>query len=280
MNSIGILYIVATPIGNLHDISLRVKTTLSKVNLIAAEDTRVTQKLLNHLGIKKKSVSYHQHNEEQKSKYFLTQLLDGQDIALVSDAGTPAISDPGYEIIRLAHENNIKVIGIPGPSAITLALSMSGLAVNSFIFDSFFPRTAKGREEKIQELISTDKTYIFFESVHRILSTLNFLYDQLDKERDFFIGRELTKKFEQYYKGDIGGIKKFLSLSTFVEKGEFVLIIDKPSHRTLQLGSTERLFDYIDLKKINKNSIKELSSILSVPKNEIYRVYLKKAGKV
>jgi 16S rRNA (cytidine1402-2'-O)-methyltransferase len=280
MNSIGILYIVATPIGNLDDISLRVKTTLSKVDLIAAEDTRVTQKLLNHLGIKKKSISYHQYNEEQKSKYFLTQLLAGQDIALVSDAGTPAISDPGYEVIRLAHENNIKVIGIPGPSAIILALSMSGLAVNSFIFDSFFPRTTKSREEKIQELISTDKTYVFFESVHRILSTLSFLYDHLDKNRNFFIGRELTKKFEQYYKGDIEGIKELISSPTFVEKGEFVLIIDKPIHQALQLGRTERLFDYIDLKKINKSSIKELSNILNVPKNEIYRAYLKKAGKV
>ena len=140
MKSLGILYVVATPIGNLNDISLRLKSILSKVDIIAAEDTRVTQKLLNYLGIQKKSTSYHQYNEIKKSRFLLAQLLEGLSVALVSDAGTPAISDPGYDLIRIAHEHNIKVIGIPGPSAIILGLSMSGLAINSFVFDAFFPK--------------------------------------------------------------------------------------------------------------------------------------------
>ncbi len=280
MKSLGILYVVATPIGNLNDISLRLKSTLSKVDIIAAEDTRVTQKLLNYLGIQKKSTSYHQYNEIKKSRFLLAQLLEGLSVALVSDAGTPAISDPGYDLIRIAHEHNIKVIGIPGPSAIILGLSMSGLAINSFVFDAFFPKKIKDREEKIEELKNTNKAYVFYESVHRIKSTLLFLYEKLSHDQEIFIGRELTKKFEDYYRGLIGGLEEMLTTHKMPIKGEFILVIDKPKAKYEQSSQLESLFNFIDMNKMNNRSIKALSVLLNIPKNEIYKMYLKKADKI
>jgi len=280
MKSLGILYVVATPIGNLNDISLRLKSILSKVDIIAAEDTRVTQKLLNYLGIQKKSTSYHQYNEIKKSRFLLAQLLEGLSVALVSDAGTPAISDPGYDLIRIAHEHNIKVIGIPGPSAIILGLSMSGLAINSFVFDAFFPKKIKDREEKIEELKNTNKAYVFYESVHRIKSTLLFLYEKLSHDQEIFIGRELTKKFEDYYRGLIGGLEEMLTTHKMPIKGEFILVIDKPKAKYEQSSQLESLFNFIDMNKMNNRSIKALSVLLNIPKNEIYKMYLKKADKI
>ncbi|HNS32427.1 MAG TPA: 16S rRNA (cytidine(1402)-2'-O)-methyltransferase [bacterium] len=217
------LYIVATPIGNLEDITLRAINVLRDVDLILCEDTREILKLLNHLDIKKPLLSYYKDNETRRLKKALELLLEGKDIALVSDRGTPGISDPAYLLVREAYRFNIKVVPVPGASAITVAMSACGLPSDRFSFYGFIPRKKNRKMQFLVSLIDKEETLVFFESVHRIKDTLALL-NSLLPEREMALCRELTKKFEEIKVGTVSSICEEYSKTEDV-RGEFVLII-------------------------------------------------------
>ena len=218
----GILYIVSTPIGNLEDITLRALKILKEVNLIAAEDTRRTKGLLTHYGISKSLTSYFSHNEKEKGEELLNKLKDGENIALVSDAGTPGISDPAYSLIKLALENNIEVRPIPGPAGAITALSVSGLPTDKFIFEGFLPRKPGKRLKRLESFINEDRTIIIYESPHRILATLQKIGDILGN-RPVAVGREMTKVYEEVIRGSVEEVMQKLRGRTM--KGEITLIV-------------------------------------------------------
>lgn len=220
----GKLYVLATPIGNLEDITFRAIRTLKEVDFIACEDTRHTLKLLNHYQIKKPLISYHQHSKVQKVDYLIAELGNGKSIALVTDAGTPGISDPGQVLISKAIESGITVAPIPGPSALTAALSVAGVPTDSFLFLGFLP-LKKGRKRLLESLRDEKRTIVIYESPHRILRTLEELKNSLGQERKIVIARELTKLFEEVIRGSLEEIcAKSKTLRT---QGEFVLIIGR-----------------------------------------------------
>ncbi len=212
------LYVVATPIGNLNDITPRALETFENVDLIACEDTRHTLKLLNHFEIKKPLLSYHEHSKIQKVEQIIDTIKKGKDVALVSDAGTPGINDPGQVLIKAAYEAKIKVTPVPGPSALATALSVSGFGADEFVFYGFLPHK-KGRQTKLKEILGEQKTVVIYESPYRIKKLLNELLTTAG-DREVFVARELTKKFEETYRGKISEI-----LPEIKEKGEFVLIL-------------------------------------------------------
>ena len=217
----GILYVVATPIGNLEDITLRAINVLKNVDLIAAEDTRHTLKLLNHLEISKPLISYHRHNEENRQDIIIEKLLEGQNIAIVSDAGTPGICDPGEVVIKTCIENNINVIPIPGACAMINALIVSGISTKEFNFLGFLPLNKKTRKQKLLEIEKCTKTIIIYEAPHKLKSTLQDLKDILG-ERKVVLARELTKIHEEFIREDID---KLIELAQDI-KGEIVIIIE------------------------------------------------------
>jgi len=224
------LHIVSTPIGNLHDITLRALEVLKRVDLILCEDTRMTKKLLNHYNIKTPTLSYHQHSRLKKVNYILELLKKGKNLALVSDAGTPGISDPGGKLIEKVIEllsDKVKIISIPGPSAVTVAASVSGLPINKFLFLGF-PPTKRKRKKFFREIIESKYPVIFYESPYRILRTLNELQLAIrDKrqETSIVVCRELTKKFETVYRGTIEEVIKKIEKNKV--KGEFVVVVGK-----------------------------------------------------
>lgn len=219
----GILYVVATPIGNLKDITLRALEVLREVDLVACEDTRVTKKLLDHYQIDKKLISYHQHSRVSKIDYIVNLLKEGKTVAMVSDAGTPSISDPGRKLVSEVEKvEGIKVIPIPGPSAIISALSVSGVNADKFVFLGFLP-TKKGRETIFKEIKGEEKTVVFYESVHRILKTLERLNVGA---RRVVVCRELTKIFEEIIKGTKEEVLNYFKNNKDKIKGEFVVIIE------------------------------------------------------
>lgn len=215
----GILYVVGTPIGNLGDFTDRAKKIFAEVDLIACEDTRVTIKLLNWLNIKKPLISYHQHSGQSKKEQLLEELHNGKNLALVSDAGMPGISDPGTDLINAAQEAKIKVEIVPGPTAFVAALSLSGFNTQEFLFVGFLPHK-KGRATKIKALVEEEKTVVFYESPYRVKRLLGELQSE-GGERRVFVARELTKKFEETYRGSIAEV-----LPPIKEKGEFVVILE------------------------------------------------------
>ena len=220
----GILYVVATPIGNLGDIGLRALEVLKKVDLIAAEDTRQTRKLLSRYSISRPLVSYYEHNELISSRSLLEKLKENKDIALVSNAGTPLISDPGYRMVELAIKGGIKIIPIPGPSALICALQVSGAATDSFVFEGYLPPKTKKRKDKLTKLKEEKRTVIFYETPHRLLACFKDMLNILG-DRDIIIGRELTKKFEEMRREKISqAIEHFVKNRP---RGEFVVILPK-----------------------------------------------------
>jgi 16S rRNA (cytidine1402-2'-O)-methyltransferase len=218
----GTLYLVATPIGNLGDITYRAIKVLASVDLIAAEDTRKTKILLDHYTISKPMVSYFNFNERQRTPQLIEKLLQGQSIALVSDAGTPGISDPAYHIVHSALASNIPIIPIPGPSAFISALIVSGLPTDRFVFEGFLP-VKKGRKTKLGILSTEPRTIILYESPHRILKTLGEIQSVFG-DRNVVVARELTKKFEEIVRGHISSI--LLQLSNKPTRGEYVLVVE------------------------------------------------------
>jgi 16S rRNA (cytidine1402-2'-O)-methyltransferase len=221
----GTLFVVATPIGNLDDLSPRARQVLSDADLIAAEDTRHTGRLLSHFGIKSRQIALHDHNEEALLARIIAELNDGKCVALVSDAGTPLISDPGFRLLRAAHDAGIRVAPIPGPSAVIAALSVCGLPVDEFCFAGFLPAKAAARRKRLQALADESRTMIFYESVHRVVATSNDLIEIFGGERQVFIGRELTKLHEQCIRTDLQSAALMFVDGRIPCKGEFVLVV-------------------------------------------------------
>ncbi|MEF9992124.1 MAG: 16S rRNA (cytidine(1402)-2'-O)-methyltransferase [Paraclostridium sp.] len=234
----GKLYICGTPIGNLEDITYRTLRVLNEVDLIAAEDTRHSIKLLNHFEISKPLTSYHEHNKDNKGGYLISKLLGGEDIALISDAGMPGISDPGEEVIKQAIENDIEVVVLPGATASITALIGSGLETGKFVFEGFLDRDKKRRREQLEEIKHERRTIIFYESPHRLKDTLKDMLKVLGN-RSIAVNRELTKKYQEVIRNDIQGC-----INIFNErevKGEFVLIVEGFK------GEIEKTFEYDSL---------------------------------
>ncbi|KFA58859.1 16S rRNA (cytidine(1402)-2'-O)-methyltransferase [Gilliamella sp. Choc4-2] len=220
------LYIVATPIGNLDDISLRAIEILKNVDLIAAEDTRHSGLLLQHLGIKAKLFALHDHNEQEKSKILIEKLQSGLSIALISDAGTPLINDPGYHLVKTCRENNINVVPIPGACAAIAALSVAGLPSDKFIYEGFLPAKSKARQDSLAKLINEPRTMIFYESTHRLLDTLNDMLSIFGENKQIVLAKELTKTWETIVSYPINELINWLNEDAARQKGEFVLIVE------------------------------------------------------
>ena len=273
----GNLYLVATPIGNLDDITLRALKVLKDVDIIAAEDTRHTLKLLNHFEISKPLISYHRHNEEDKSDVLIKKLLDGENIALVSDAGTPGISDPGEEIVKRAIENNINIIPIPGACAMINALICSGISTKEFTFIGFLPLNKKLRQEQLNKIKNAEDTIIIYEAPHKLSKTLSDLKEILG-DRQVVLARELTKIHEEYIRGTIQNvIEKSENL-----KGEIVIVIEKSKHKEdiideiAGLDIEEQYEYYKNLGFNKKDIIKKIAKLRNVDKNEIYMKFIQK----
>lgn len=266
----GILYIIATPIGNLEDITLRAIRILKEVDFIAAEDTRHTLKLLNHLEISKPLVSYHRHNEEIRTEELIKELKIGKNIGLVSDAGTPGICDPGEEIIKKCIEESIKVVPIPGACAMINALITSGISTKEFIFLGFLPLNKKSRKEKLEEIKNSNKTIILYEAPHKLKSTLNDLSDIL-QSREVVLARELTKIHEEYIRGTV---RELMEKADNL-KGEIVLIIEKSNqtdeNKLNELTLEEHYTFYEKQGLTKKEIIKKIAKDRKVNKNEIYQ---------
>ena len=270
----SILYIVATPIGNLNDISLRTLDILKKVDFIACEDTRHTKLLLSHYGITTPLFSYHEHNEQKSTDKIIKLLTANKSIALVSDAGTPLISDPGYFLVRRAHELNIKVSPIPGPCAAISALSASGLPSDKFIFEGFLPTKTTARQNRLSELKLESRTLIFYEAPHRIQEMIEDLALIFGETREAIICRELTKTFETLHKASLKKLLEWLSLSDDNKKGEFVVIVsgisetEKENSNQIQAKLlVEKLILDLPLKK----SVQISSALFQVSKNTLYQ---------
>lgn len=225
-NLTGILYIVATPIGNLQDITQRALDTLAKVDLIAAEDTRHSGLLLNHYGIKKPFFALHDHNEQQKAELLVGKLQQGQHIALISDAGTPLISDPGFHLVRQCRQAGIRVVPIPGACAAITALCASGIASDRFCFEGFLPAKSKARCDKLQTLSQEPRSLIFYESTHRILDTLTDMARVFGGERYVVLAREITKTWETIAGDKLAPLIEWLQQDSNRTKGEMVLIVE------------------------------------------------------
>lgn len=269
----GTLYIVATPIGNLEDITLRAINVLKNVDLIAAEDTRHTLKLLNHLEISKPLISYHRHNEDVKTDILIKELKQGKQIALVSDAGTPGICDPGEEVIKKCIEEEIKIVPIPGACAMINALICSGLDTKEFLFMGFLPLNKKNRKEKLKEIKNETKTIILYEAPHKLEATLKDLKEILEN-RKIVLARELTKIHEEYIRENLDVlIEKAKDI-----KGEMVLIIEgakKKEDNHLMDLSLEEHYAYYEKQGLSKKDIiKQIAKDRNVNKNEIYQKFI------
>jgi len=222
----GILYIVATPIGNLQDITQRALDTFAQVDLIAAEDTRHSGLLLSHYGIKKPFFALHDHNEQEKAHILVEKLKQGSNIALISDAGTPLISDPGFHLVRQCREAGIRVVPLPGACAAITALCASGIASDRFCFEGFLPAKSKARKDKLENIAEEDRTLIFYESTHRILDTLEDMQSVLGEERYIVLAREITKTWETITGNTIKNLREWLLEDANRTKGEMVLIVE------------------------------------------------------
>ena len=275
MGKTGNLYLVATPIGNMEDITLRAINILKNVDIIAAEDTRHTLKLLNHLEISKPLISYYRHNEDIKSDVLIQKLKEGNNIALVSDAGTPGISDPGEEIVEKCIDEGINIIPIPGACAMVTGLIASGLDTRQFTFYGFLPMNKKLRKIKLEEISKNKGTILIYEAPHKLISTLNDLKEYLGN-RKITIARELTKIHEEFVRGTLEDIESKISNI----KGEFVLVIegnkDEDSEQNeLNSMTLEEHYRYYEKKGLNKKEIiKVIAKDRNVNKNEIYKYFL------
>jgi len=276
----GKLYIVSTPIGNLEDITLRAIRILKEVDLIACEDTRITKKLLSHYQIQKPLTSYHEHNEKEKAEELLLLLESGKNIALVSDAGTPGLSDPGFRLVRLASEKRIEVIPIPGPSAAIAALSVSGLPTSSFVFFGFLPKSDKKRREFLEEIRKYPQTLILYESPKRVIETLKSILEVLG-DRQVSVSRELTKMFEETFRESVSKVIEILGERREL-KGEFTIVVEgnggKMEETPFKVMETQlriRREKGLSL----KDSVKEVSQKYRISKSKVYREALRIWGK-
>ncbi|CCC57965.1 16S rRNA (cytidine(1402)-2'-O)-methyltransferase [Caloramator australicus] len=273
----GEIYLVATPIGNLGDITLRALEVLKEVDFIAAEDTRQTLKLLNHFGIKKPLISYHEHNKYESGEKIIKRVLEGENMALVTDAGTPGVSDPGEALVKMAIEKDIKVSLIPGPTAFVYGLVVSGLNTSRFVFEGFLPVDKKGRKERLNALLNEERTIIFYEAPHKLIRTLEDLYKTFG-DRRIAICRELTKKYEEIIRCTLSE-----AIEIFKEKkplGEFVLVLEGLSKEEAKKRQEESLKEisieeqvklYMEDGLPKMDAIKKVAKEMGLSKSEVYR---------
>ena len=270
----GSLYIVATPIGNLEDITQRALRVLGEVDFVACEDTRHTRKLLNHYGINTKTISYHEHNERERAAELLSRLQDGANVAIVSDAGTPAVSDPGFRLVRLAAENGVRVVPIPGPTALISALVASGLPTDEFLFAGFLPARTSARRARLAELRTVNATLIFYEAPHRIAATLRDARAILG-EREAVVARELTKLHEEIARGRLSELAERYSSSERA-RGEIVLILDRTviaDEETKPVSSIASLVADFEREGLDQRSaLKKAARELGLSRAEAYRL--------
>ena len=273
----GMLYLVPTPIGNLGDISQRCRETLEQADFIAAEDTRVSLKLLNHMGIKKSLVSYYEHNKAFKGEKIVERILAGETCALVSDAGSPAISDPGEDLVKLCHEAGIVVCAIPGPCAAITALSISGQATGRFCFEGFLSTSKKSRKEHLESLVKEQRTMIFYEAPHKLLTTLEDMAAVFGADRPISLCRELTKLHEEVVRTTLGqAVEKYTENAP---KGEFVLIVAGAAPEEKEVASADdaaaRVAQLMEEGLSRKDAVKQTAKELNLPKNVVYDAALK-----
>lgn len=270
----GNLFVVATPIGNLADISERAITILTQVKLILAEDTRHARKLLSHFGISTKTQSFHQHNERTQTPKIIRLLQAGEDIALISDAGTPLISDPGFCLIRAARTNAITVSPIPGASALIAALCVCGQATNRFCFEGFLPAKPQQRLQRLQTLCNESRTLVFYESSHRIIASLQALAQCFGPDRQATIAREISKKFETFYCGSVKNLIAQIEQNTDHQKGEFVIVVAAGEHSDSDWDGANRLLKSLIAEMPVKTACKIASDTFNVNKNKLYNIAL------
>lgn len=268
------LYLVPTPIGNLGDISPRALDCLEEADFIAVEDTRVTIKLLNHFEIKKQMIAYHRHNMEESGRKIVERMINGEVCALVSDAGTPAISDPGEDLVRLCVENQIPVVGIPGASAVTTALSVCGLDTTRFTFEGFLPMNKKNRKQHLEEIRYETRTMVFYEAPHKLQQTLGDFSNILGEDRPLVICRELTKKHEEILRLTL---KEAVShFETVAPRGEFVLVLSGGEKKEVETPTLEdgleEVLSYVEEGISLRDACKQVAEKWDLSKNQLYKL--------
>lgn len=268
----GILYLVPTPIGNLGDISQRIADTLEAVDFIAAEDTRVSLKLLNHLGLKKPMISYYRHNTEAGGQAVLSRLLAGESCALVTDAGTPAVSDPGEDLVRLCAQSGVEVVAIPGPCALITALSVSGLPTGRFTFEGFLAMNKKNRRAHLEELRQEQRTMIFYEAPHKLTATLADLAEVFGPDRRISLCRELTKLHEEVRRTILGEAVTWYEANP--PRGEFVLVVEGAAENAKEAPTLEQGLERVAQLRAEglslKDAARQAAKETGLPKNELY----------
>ncbi len=276
----GTLYLCATPIGNLEDVTYRVVKTLGEVDLIAAEDTRHSRKLLNHYGIKTPVTSYHEHNKHRKAEFLVSQLLDGKNIALITDAGTPAISDPGEELVRQAYKAGITITSLPGPCALVTALTLSGLSTQRFAFEAFLPSEKKERDRILEDLVCETRTIILYEAPHRLKKTLAELLEALG-DRPVAIVRELTKIHETVLRTSLEEAVKIYENTE--PRGEYVLVIEGKTQNEIdrqkqsrweETGIKEHMNIYLNRGMDKKDAMKAVAKDRGITKRQVYEALI------
>ncbi len=265
----GTLYVVATPIGNLEDITYRAIRVLGEVDLVAAEDTRHSRKLFARFGIQKPLLSYHDHNERQRQEVLLARLQGGEDIALISDAGTPCIADPGYRLIAACRNAGIAVIPVPGPSALITALSAAGVSTERFTFEGYLPQRAKAREDLLRQLVGEQRTLVFYESPHRLAATLADMASIMGGDRELVVARELTKLHEEFFCGTVlDAVSRFQREPV---RGELVLVLP-PAKQGPQMNvrdALRKLLSDSDLSR--RDAVKMIAREYGLPSSDVYR---------
>ncbi|QSP96158.1 16S rRNA (cytidine(1402)-2'-O)-methyltransferase [Marinobacter salinisoli] len=271
----GTLYIVATPIGNLDDLSPRATRTLASVDVVAAEDTRHSGRLLQHLGIQKRMIALHDHNEKDRAEALISYLDKGHDVALISDAGTPLISDPGYVLVRIARERGFRVSPVPGPCALVAALSAAGLPTDRFLFAGFLPAKRSGRRSALDALRRETATLVFYESPHRIMDAVSDMEAVFGEARELVLGRELTKTFETFYAGSITEVRQQLEVDPHGSRGEFVVMV-RGAESAAAAGAesaldVDRLLQLLLPELPVKKVAKVVAELSGQSKNELYQ---------
>ena len=283
----GTLYLCATPIGNLEDMTFRVIRMLKEVDLIAAEDTRNSIKLLNHFEIRSPMTSYHEYNKIEKGRKLVEKLQEGKDVALITDAGTPGISDPGEELVRMCKEAGIAVTSLPGACACITALTLSGMSTRRFAFEAFLPQDKKERRRILDEVCTETRTMIFYEAPHRLVKTLRELENILGSHRRITVCRELTKKYETVYSDSLGGAVRYYE--EVPPKGECVLVLEGKSQEEVEeeqkkgwmpLSVEEHLQIYLNQGMDKKEAMKRTAKDRGVSKRDIYQEMIGKKGEI